>query len=219
MESSRWRLLPSRRSGLIQASGASILTRSHIALLDPSLVVAPDSVRWMLDPTGATRHNGRRRGMRRQPCRGRAERKAWKVSCVRSLSASVTTVFGAKPSTATRDLTLSNPPVDGPQVCLLYESEAERDELSRRLREAKLDELPWEFVDVRPPQRPLPYLEAMQHSFGRISDALRAGSVAARVVLSSRWTLVGALMLSPVPLFLMLRLTRGLNPPRVMVAE
>lgn len=109
--------------------------------------------------------------------------------------------------------------VDGPQVCLLYESEAERDELSCRLRKAKLDELPWEFVDVRPAQRPRPYLEIMRHSFGRIPDALGADSVAARAVLSSRWTLVGALMLSPVLLFLILPLTRGLNPPRIIVAE
>jgi len=115
---------------------------------------------------------------------------------------------------APRDL-----PVDGPQVCLLYESEAERDELSRRLREVRLDELPWELVDVPPAQRPQRRLEAMRHPFGRTSDALGADSVAARAVLRSRWTLVGALVLSPVPLFLMVRLTRGLNPQSIIVAE
>ena len=44
--------------------------------------------------------------------------------------------------------------MEGPQVCLLYESERERDELSARLREAKLDQLPWEHVEVRPTRRP-----------------------------------------------------------------
>ena len=112
----------------------------------------------------------------------------------------------------------SDLPVDGPEVCLLYESEAERDDLFRRLREAKLDELPWEFVDLQPAASPQPRLEAVRHSFGWISDAPGTGSVTARAVLSSRWTLVSILMFSPVPLLLMWRLTRGLNPPRVLAA-
>jgi hypothetical protein len=112
----------------------------------------------------------------------------------------------------------SDPPLDGPQVCLLYESKEERDQLSRRLREANLDELPWELVDLRLTPRPHPRREVVQPSLGRMSDALRAGTVTAHGVLSSHWTLVTALMLSPLPLFLMWRLTRALNSPRLAAA-
>lgn len=111
------------------------------------------------------------------------------------------------------------PLMEGPQVCLLYESERERDELSARLREAKLDELPWEYVEVRPARRPQPRPAAMRRSYSRISDGLAAGSVTARAVLSSHWTIVSAVILSPFPFVLMWLLTRGLNSPKVVVAS
>ena len=97
-----------------------------------------------------------------------------------------------------------NLPVDGPQVCLLYESEAEREELSRRLREVKLDELPWELIDVRPAPKP--------HSLGRITDALVAGSAAPLAIVRSHWALATALGLSLPSALLVLRLIREPNP-------
>jgi hypothetical protein len=109
-------------------------------------------------------------------------------------------------------------PADGPHVFLLYESEEERDHLSRRLREVNLDELPWELVDLRSTPRSHPRREVVRPSLGRVSDALGAGTATAHAVLSSHWTLVTALMLSPLPLFLMWRLTRGLNSPGLAAA-
>lgn len=126
----------------------------------------------------------------------------WQLTTKRDYCA-VREAIDDRPQSAPRNLSL-----DGPQVCLLYECETELEELSRRLREAKLDELPWEFVDLGPAQRPHPHREAMRRSFGRISTASEAGSVAALAVLSSHWPLIGGLMLSLLPLFLMWRLMR-----------
>jgi hypothetical protein len=114
---------------------------------------------------------------------------------------------------------LGDPLMEGPQVCLLYESERERDELSARLREAKLDELPWEYVEVRPTRRPQPRPAAMRRSYWRLSDNLTARSVGARAVFSSHWAIISAVILSPFPFVLMWLLARGLNSPKVAVAS
>ena len=106
-------------------------------------------------------------------------------------------------------------PPDDPYVCLLYESEEERDELSRRLQEAGLDVVPWQFVDVRPAKGPGPRLRTVRRSVRRIPDVLEAGSVATVAVLSSHWPVIAVLALSLAPLLLVMRLIRGLGPSRV----
>ena len=104
---------------------------------------------------------------------------------------------------------------DDPYLCLLYESEEERDELSRRLEEAGLDVVPWQFVDVRPTQRPSPRLSTVRRSVRRVPDVLEAGSVATVAVLSSHWPVIAVLALSLAPPLLVLRLMRGPGPARV----
>lgn len=97
---------------------------------------------------------------------------------------------------------------DGPQVCLLYEGEAERDELVGRLQKAGLDELCLKTIDLGLADRPRSRLGAMPHSLTGISQALGAGTVVALGSVSSHWMLIGALMLTLGPLFLILRLVR-----------
>ncbi len=104
---------------------------------------------------------------------------------------------------------------DDPYLCLLYESEEERGELSRRLQEAGLDVVPWQFVDVRPAKRPGRRLSTVPPSLRRIPDVLEAGSVATVAILSSHWPVIAVLTLSLAPLLLVLRLMRGRGPSRV----
>lgn len=104
---------------------------------------------------------------------------------------------------------------DGPRVCVLYESEAEREELCRRLREAGLDELSWELVDVRPAQGPVFGLERIRRSLARIPGVVSAGSLAALAALDSHRALVAALVVPSIAVPVVLRLVWARKQPEV----
>ena len=114
----------------------------------------------------------------------------------------------------TRDL-----PADGPQVCLLYENEEERDKLSHRLREAGLAAVPWKPVYLGSDKRLSPYLGAVRRSPRRLTDILGAGSVATVAVLSSHWPLIAVLTMSLAPLLLVLWLLRRFSSLRMAAAD
>ena len=106
---------------------------------------------------------------------------------------------------------------NGPSVCLLYESEEERLELSRRLRKAGLDEIPWESVDLGSRSVASAYLDPVRRLSRHLVDVLGTGSVATVTVLAAYWPLVAAVTLWIAPVFIVLRLVRGSSPPAVAV--
>lgn len=104
---------------------------------------------------------------------------------------------------------------DGPRVCVLYESEAEREELCRRLREVGLDELSWELVDMRPVQGPTCGLERVRLSLARAAGAVGTGCLAVLAVLDSHRALVAALAVPSIAVPLVLRLVWGRKQPEI----
>jgi hypothetical protein len=129
---------------------------------------------------------------------------------VRRRSSSKPTHFGVPPGVEE----LSNA---GPQVYVVYESEAERDELLSRLRRAGLCELPQVLVDLGPAEAPGSPLERMRSSLVTISKGSEAGAGAALGFLRPRWALVAALALILGPLIFVSRL--ALRPPRTVSAQ
>jgi hypothetical protein len=99
--------------------------------------------------------------------------------------------------------------IDGPYLCLVYESEEERNELAHRLREARLDGVPWRFVDLRADRRLDRYLGSLKRWSKRPTDVLGAGSVATMAAMVPHWPFIAAVTLTVVPLALMLSLLRG----------
>lgn len=100
---------------------------------------------------------------------------------------------------------------EGPWVALLYENEEEREKLSQRLREAKLDELPWELIKVPSVPKTGLGLECMQHSLRRVTGVVGAGSVAVLAITDSRWSLAAALVFPLLGFFLVAQRFRRLK--------
>lgn len=108
---------------------------------------------------------------------------------------------------------------DGPYLCLVYESEDERNELAHRLREARLDGVPWRFVDLSADRRLDRYLGSIRRWSKRPTDILGAGSVATVAAISPHWPFIAAVTLTVVPLVLMLSLLRGFGSLRATAAR
>jgi hypothetical protein len=111
-----------------------------------------------------------------------------------------------------------NLPGDGPSVCLLYESEEERLELSRRLRKAGLGEVPWQCIDLGSRRTTGTYLDPVRRLPRSLADVLGTGTVATLAVLTAYWPLIAAVTVSVAPVVVLVRLVRGWNPSKVAAA-
>jgi hypothetical protein len=102
---------------------------------------------------------------------------------------------------------------------LVYESEEERNELAHRLREVRLDGVPWRFVDLRADRRLDRYRGSIKRWPKRPTDILGAGSVATTAAMGPHWPFIAAVTLTIAPLVLTLWLFRGFGSLRATTAQ